>query len=215
MRSAGAVGRDEGQTFPLYIGLIGILLFAAFAFFVVGFAGAARSEGQGAADSAALGAAREVRDELFTGLLLASLKPDDWRDIMDGDRFVTGAACGKASSFAAHNEATVTGCEVALPRFTVSVQTDDAVGDSVVQGTETQRAVGRATAVIEPRCSLVSVPTPTPPPTPTPTPNPTTPPGSNSINFLCVGGKDFKLDPSNPGNLVNLARALFEVRLES
>ncbi|MER5932890.1 hypothetical protein [Streptomyces sp. NPDC002054] len=188
------------------------LLFAAFALFVVGFAGAARSDGQGAADAAALAAAREARDGVFTGLVLDDLTPDDWGELLDGDYFDVGAACAEAGSFAAQNDASVTGCESALPRFTVDVRTNRAVGNSVVPGTESTYAVATATAVIEPRCTLGPAPTETV--TPSPTPNPTTPPVPDPVNFVCEDGKDFKLDPLDPGEPAELARRLFKVRLD-
>ncbi|WP_223837848.1 hypothetical protein [Streptomyces venezuelae] len=191
------------------------LLFAALALFVVGFAGAARSDGQGAADAAALAAAGEVRDDVFTGLVLDDLTPDDWGDLLGGDFFDVGAACAEAGSFAAQNDASVTGCEPALPRVTVDVRTNRAVGDSVVPGTESTYAVASATAVIEPRCTLDPAPTATATPSPTPNPpNPPTPPVPDPVNFLCEDGKDFKLDPLDPGEPAELARRLFKVRLD-
>lgn len=105
---------DRGQAFPVYIVAVAGLLFVALAFVVVGMAGNIRSEAQGAADAAALAAAREARDEVFGGLDLADLKPSDWEKILRGKSFDSVGACGKASSFADLNDATAT-C-VATPR---------------------------------------------------------------------------------------------------
>ncbi|MFG2294899.1 pilus assembly protein TadG-related protein [Streptomyces sp. NPDC048603] len=209
--------RDSGQAFPLYVGMFALLLFAAFAFFVVGMAGATRSQAQGAADAAALAAARDVRDNVFSGLDLTELRPEDWQGILDGKGFDASDACAAAEELAGLNRANEVraGCEVALPRFTVSVQTDDPVGKSVIPGTQNGHATATATAVIEPRCWLAPVPTPGPTPPPTDPPDGGTgKPDPDPIDFECVEGKAFKLDPLNPGELSDLARSMFKVRLD-
>ncbi|WP_405678767.1 pilus assembly protein TadG-related protein [Streptomyces sp. NBC_00048] len=207
---------DRGQAFPIYIVVVAGLLFAALAFFVVGMAGATRSNAQGAADAAALAAAREARDKVFVGIDLGGLKPTDWEAILDVKRFNATGACSEAERFAALNDAKAT-CKEALPRFTVNVKTEDAVGDSVVPGSGETYGFAEATAVIESRCSLGHVaaasPSPSPPPTPSPTARPGGPPKLGSVNFVCEGVASFKLDPLNPGPLSRLARNLFSVRL--
>ncbi|MBT2458340.1 pilus assembly protein TadG-related protein [Streptomyces sp. ISL-86] len=214
MGAAGA--RDRGQAFPIYIVVVAGLLFAALAFVVVGMAGDTRSGAQGAADAAALAGAREVRDKVFADSDLLVFTPADWEKIVRGDRFELKGACGKAKDFAASNDATAE-CEPALPRFTVTVTTNDTVGNSVVPGSESVHGEATATAVIEPRCSLVAVPTPTA--MPTATPNATPPPGggdpgkSAPVAFICKGGTPLDVDPANPGPLTQLARKLFSVRL--
>ncbi|MFD7836051.1 pilus assembly protein TadG-related protein [Streptomyces sp. NPDC059761] len=204
---------DRGQAFPIYIVVVAGLLFAALAFFAVGMAGATRSNAQGAADAGALAAAREARDSVFLGLDLLSLKPTDWEKIVNGDLLNGAGACGKAIDFAALNDADAE-CEPALPKFTVSVTTKGTVGDSVVPGTSGTKGKAKATALIEPRCTLRSAPTPAPTPTltPPPTPSPSPSPGEGSVTFVC-SGKTLTLDPAKPGPLSRLARALFSVRL--
>ena len=56
--------RDDGQAFPIYITVVGGLLFLAFAYFAVGQAAVNRNGAQTAADAAALAAAQEARDQL-------------------------------------------------------------------------------------------------------------------------------------------------------
>ncbi|MEU9180239.1 pilus assembly protein TadG-related protein [Streptomyces sp. NPDC048550] len=204
---------DRGQAFPIYIVVVAGLLFAALAFFVVGMAGATRSNAQGAADAAALAAARAAGDNVFLGLNLVDLKPADWEKLADGDLLDGKGACAKAVEFAALNDASAE-CEPATPEFTVNVETNGSVGKSVVPGSEDRKGKASARARIEPRCSLRSAPTPAPTPTltPAPTPSPSPSPGEGGVTFLC-SGKTLVLDPSKPGPLSRLARALFSVRL--
>ncbi|MFD9267604.1 pilus assembly protein TadG-related protein [Streptomyces goshikiensis] len=216
MGAAGA--RDQGQAFPIYIVVVTGLLFAALAFFVVGMAGDTRSDAQGAADAAALAAAREARDTVFVGGDLLALTSADWERILGGDRFELTGACAKAAAFAASNGATAQ-CEPHLPKFTVAVTTVDTVGKSVVPGSENVHGKATATAVIEPRCTLVSglPPSPTPEPTPTgtasPSPSPSGTPKPSVVSLRCKGGTSVDVDPSKPGPLTQLARKLFSVRL--
>ncbi|MFI7358510.1 pilus assembly protein TadG-related protein [Streptomyces avidinii] len=210
-----ARARDEGQAFPVYVVAVTGLLFAAFAFVVVGMAGATRSDAQGAADAAALAAAREARDEAFDGINLLTLTQGDWEKIVRGDRLVDVGACEKANAFAGMNDATAISCQANVPEFTVSVRTNDTVGDSVIPGSEGIHGNAEAKAVIEPRCTLKPGPTPVPSPKPSPTPSPGggdagTPP---SVEFRCKGGVALTFDPAKPGSLTHLARKLFSVRL--
>ncbi|MGW5342371.1 pilus assembly protein TadG-related protein [Streptomyces sp. NPDC004050] len=206
-------GGDRGQAFPIYIAAIAGLLFVALAFLVVGMGGVTRSNAQGAADAAALAAAREARDNAFLGLDLAALEPADWEKIANGGLLKTQGACGKAIEFAALNDAKVE-CAAALPEFAVSVTTNEAVGSSVVSGSGSMHGKAAARARIEPRCSLRLAPPPIPTPTATsgPTPTPTPSPGAVGVTFMC-SGKTLTLDPAKPGPLRQLARALFTVRL--
>ncbi|MCX4527789.1 pilus assembly protein TadG-related protein [Streptomyces sp. NBC_01551] len=212
----GSASRDRGQAFPLYIAVVAGLLFAALAFFVVGMAGDTRSDAQGAADAAALAAAREARDTVFVGGDLVAFTPADWEKILQGDRFELRGACAKAQNFAASNDATAE-CEPALPKFTVAVTTNGTVGKSVVPGSENVHGKATATAVIESRCTLKSVPTPTD--TPTATPSATPSPGGDDtdkpavVAFTCKGGASLDVDPLKPGSLTQLARRLFSIRL--
>ncbi|MFJ2591998.1 pilus assembly protein TadG-related protein [Streptomyces erythrochromogenes] len=224
MRSRGQRTADRGQAFPIYVIVVAGLLFAALAFFVVGQASATRSDAQGAADAAALAAGRAARDDVLLDLDLLSLAPADWTKILEGKLFAVGEACGEAAVFAAKNSATVTSCEPALPRFTVTVETKETIGESVIPGTESMHGTATATALIKSKCRLGAVftPAPTPTPTPTATPTPTTPVGGgttapptptpSTVTFEC-GGESVKLDPLKPGSLSELTRRLFSVRL--
>ncbi|MFE5719206.1 pilus assembly protein TadG-related protein [Streptomyces erythrochromogenes] len=220
MTSRGQRTADRGQAFPIYVIVVAGLLFAALAFFVVGQASVTRSDAQGAADAAALAAGRAARDDVLLDLDLVSLAPADWTKILEGKLFAVGEACGEAAVFAAKNSATVTSCEPSLPRFTVTVETKETVGESVIPGTESMHGTATATALIKSRCRLGAVSTPAP--TPTAMPTPTTPAGGgttapptptpSTVTFEC-GGESVKLDPLKPGSLSELTRRLFSVRL--
>ncbi|WP_327383535.1 MULTISPECIES: pilus assembly protein TadG-related protein [unclassified Streptomyces] len=204
---------DRGQAFPIYIVVIAGLLFAALAFFVVGRAAITRSDAQGAADAAALAAGREARDAVLLNLDLAALKPADWERIVEGGLFKGGGACAAADAFAAKNNGKLTLCDPTPPRFTVSVETDAAVGDSVIPETGNLHGTATATALVQAKCSLRAAPAPSPTLTapaegssPAPTPSPST------VDFTC-GGELVKLDPLKPGSLSALTRRLFSVRL--
>ncbi|MEU4355551.1 pilus assembly protein TadG-related protein [Streptomyces virginiae] len=220
MASLGQRTADRGQAFPIYVIVVAGLLFAALAFFVVGQASVTRSDAQGAADAAALAAGRAARDDVLLDLDLAALAPADWERILEGKAFEVGAACGEATAFAVQNDATVTSCDPALPRFSVTVETKKAVGQSVIPGTESMHGTATATALIKPRCHLGAAPAPAPTPIPTPTTTggggstpPATPtPTSSTVNLDC-GGDLIKLDPLKPGSLSGLTRRLFSVRL--
>jgi hypothetical protein len=150
---------DRGQTLPLYIWLTGILLLAAFAFFVFAQAASARNGAQSAADAAALAAAQDSRDELMAGLEAAIGHDDDWLDWLNGDRFEGAGATAAAERLAAANDSTVSGGAVptmvnGYPGYQVMVETRYTVGKSIIPGTESQHARAEATAVIEPRCTF-------------------------------------------------------------
>ncbi|MBZ9597780.1 hypothetical protein K7B06_22205 [Streptomyces erythrochromogenes] len=204
---------DRGQAFPIYVAVIAGLLFAALAFFVVGRAAITRSDAQGAADAAALAAGREVRDEVLLNLDLAALRPADWEKIVGGELFKGGGACAAADAFAAKNDANVTLCDSAPPRFTVSVQTNGTVGDSVIPETSSQHGTATATALVTAECSLGSAPAPSPNVTPPAESGPpATAPPPSTVNFNCRG-ELIKIDPLKPGPLSALTRKLFSVRL--
>lgn len=197
MTEAGS--RDRGQVLPFYAAMMACLLFAALAFVVVGMAGATRSDAQGAADAAALAAAREVRDNVFVGRDLLTLTPDEWGEILAGRRFDTQGACRNAQAFARSNEASAVCEDLVVPDFTIAVTTRYAVGDSVIPGTDSMRGQATATALIEPRCFL----DPAFPP----------PPPGGPVRIKCRDGSVITVDPSNPGPLHKLTRKFFSVRL--
>ncbi|MER5727845.1 pilus assembly protein TadG-related protein [Streptomyces sp. NPDC002138] len=205
--------RDRGQAFPIYVVVVAGLLFAALAFFVIAQAAVTRSDAQGAADAAALAAARQARDNLQPGLDLATLKPGDWERLLQGAFLNTNGACARAGDFASVNGATAT-CTHSLLRFAVVVRTNGTVGSSVVPGTEDMHGSAKATAAIEPRCHLGAGST-EPSPAPSSTPEPggggaQTPP---SVAIECDDSGSIQFDPLHPKPWSTLARSLFSVRL--
>ncbi|MEV4192716.1 pilus assembly protein TadG-related protein [Streptomyces toxytricini] len=199
--------KDRGQAFPIYVVAVAGLLFAALAVFVVGQAATTRSDAQGAADAAALAAARDARDHLVGDVSLPTLPAQGWEDLLKGVGLNTDGACEAASSFAAHNGATVSSCTPALLSFKVEVQTDRAVGASVIPGTETLHGTADARAVIEPRCRMG------PPADPAGTPSENPAEAAGPIKIKCKGGKELTYDPAKPDPWKMLARKLFDVRL--
>ncbi|MEV7342748.1 pilus assembly protein TadG-related protein [Streptomyces sp. NPDC093544] len=150
---------DRGQTLPIYIWLTGILLFAAFTFFVFAQAASARNGAQSAADAAALAAAQDARDEIVDELGVAIGQEDNWLDWLDGDLDPAGAgAAAAAQQLAAENNSTLQGVEFVtrngFPGFEADIQTNYTVGDSFLPGTEDIRATAHAVAVIQPRCDF-------------------------------------------------------------
>ncbi|MGP4005559.1 pilus assembly protein TadG-related protein [Streptomyces sp. 4N124] len=155
MRSARRFG-DAGQAFPIYITVVGGLLFLAFVYLAVGQAAANRNGAQTAADAAALAAALDTRDKLTDEWVDNVLDPTKWRDIFDGVG-VDFDGCERAYQLAAQNDATAHYCGRApglRPGYTVDVETTKAVGDSIVPGTENTYSEASAIAVIEPLCEF-------------------------------------------------------------
>ncbi|MGW6025619.1 pilus assembly protein TadG-related protein [Streptomyces sp. NPDC055099] len=175
---------DRGQTLPIYIWMTGILLFVAFAFFAFAQAASARNGAQSAADAAALAAAQDSRDELVEGLGLAIGDGDEWLDWLNGDNFDGAGAQGAADALAADNDAHVTGFgpdEVnGFPGYTVGIETNYTVGDSIIPGTETTHATAEATAIIKPRCEAA------------PSSDP-----EKVVEFDCEDGDSFEIDPED------------------
>ncbi|WLW52528.1 pilus assembly protein TadG-related protein [Streptomyces sp. SX92] len=148
-------GNDAGQAFPIYITVVAGLLFLAFVYLAVGQAAANRNSAQTAADAAALAAALDTRDKLADEWVENVLDPNKWQDIFNGNG-VPFDGCGRAYELAAQNDATAT-CGFAdglFPGYTVEVETNTAVGDSIVPGTENMHSKASATAVIEPICTF-------------------------------------------------------------
>ncbi|WP_428836177.1 pilus assembly protein TadG-related protein [Streptomyces coelicoflavus] len=144
---------DAGQAFPIYITVVGGLLLLALAYFAVGQAGATRGEAQTAADAAALAAALDTRDQLFDEWVANILEPSSWQAIFNGEAPVA-SACWRAEQLAARNDASATCRPDGLLAYTVVAETNHPVGDSIVPGTESQKATESATAVIEGRCTF-------------------------------------------------------------
>nr|WBO80080.1 pilus assembly protein TadG-related protein [Streptomyces sp. SBE_14.2] len=146
---------DAGQAFPIYITVVGGLLFLAFAYLAVGQAAANRNGAQTAADAAALAVAQETRDQLADRWVEDVLDPTQWQDIFDGLVAGLNPSCWRAEQLAAQNDAHVEACDQTGPlEYTVQVQTDKPVGDSIVPGTEGKYARATAKAVIESRCEF-------------------------------------------------------------
>lgn len=176
---------DAGQAFPIYIVVVAGLLFLAFAYLAVGQAAATRNGAQTAADAAALAAAQDTRDQLADMWVDVVLDPTQWQDILDGDAAVL-EGCARAYELAAQNDAHAfgAGCapQPARPGYTVEVQTNKPVGDSIVPGTENQYATASATAVIEPLCTFQP---------------PGEDAGDDTLPQLTCKDRDWELDPED------------------
>ncbi|MFH8495470.1 pilus assembly protein TadG-related protein [Streptomyces coeruleorubidus] len=191
---------DAGQAFPIYITVVGSLLFLAFAYFAVGQAAVNRNGAQTAADAAALAAAQDRRDLLAGAWVNAVLDPTKWQDIFDGNAEGLGKSCWRAHQLAAQNDARVIGCESeSLLGFTIEVETNKPVGDSVVPGTADNKANASATAVIEPRCTFKL---------------PAADAGKNVLPRLsCKDNRDWDLKPGDPPEVLPKPEDLFDVHL--
>lgn len=148
---------DAGQAFPIYITVVGGLLFLAFAYLAVGQAAANRNGAQTAADAAALAAAQDRRDQLAGKWVENVLDPTKWQAIFNGNAEGLEPSCWRAGQLAAQNDAQLegAGCNPEDPlTYSVEVRTDKSVGESVIPGTENKRSRAFATAVIEPLCTF-------------------------------------------------------------
>ncbi|MFF8804095.1 pilus assembly protein TadG-related protein [Streptomyces omiyaensis] len=212
-------GRESGQAFPAYVAVIAGLLFLAFVYLAVGQAAALRNGAQTAADAAALGAAQDVRDQLRDGWVEVIDDPTRWQVFVLGEEYVTGRACQKAAAFASANGAVLLpgDCVPLDLRFTVTVKTDEAVGDSLVPGTADRHATATASAVVEPLCTF-DPPEPSPDPTPTIEPDPSSTPSEepeeeepDPVLLLTCEDRDWEIDPDAP--VLPGADELFRVRL--
>ncbi|MGX1250546.1 hypothetical protein RKD48_003057 [Streptomyces ambofaciens] len=173
------------------------LLLLALAYLAVGQAAGTRSEAQTAADAAALAAALETRDRLADQWLDHVLEPESWQDIFEG-RAEVPDACWRAEELAALNGASVDCAPDGLLGYTVSAVTNDSVGDTIVPGTENQKATESATAVIEARCSAKPLDEGV---------------GDDVLPSLtCEGGEDWDLEPDDLSDLPK-PEDLFDVHL--
>ncbi|MEZ7158614.1 pilus assembly protein TadG-related protein [Streptomyces sp. MAD19A] len=198
---------DTGQAFPIYITVVGGLLFLAFAYLAVGQAAANRNGAQTAADAAALAAAQERRDQLAGAWVENLLDPEKWQVIFDGMADGLRPSCWRAEQLAAANDATVLSCHAdGLLAYTVEVQTNKTVGDSIVPGTETRKSRATAAAVIEPRCGFEL-------PVPAPEEREDTGGEEELPSLNCKGGIDWVLDPETPDDLLPKPEDLFDVHL--
>ncbi|MBT3164342.1 hypothetical protein HTV80_14635 [Streptomyces sp. Vc74B-19] len=192
---------DSGQAFPIYITVVGGLLFLAFAYLAVGQAAANRNGAQTAADAAALAAAQDRRDQLAGAWVKNILEPEKWRDIFDGMADGLTPSCWRAEQLAARNDAGVLSCNAGdFLSYTVEVETNKTVGDSIVPGTETKKSRATATAEIDARCGFEL-------------------PAEEAEEVLpvlrCKGGIDWEFDPEKPQPVELLPKPedLFDVHL--
>ncbi|MDT3723979.1 pilus assembly protein TadG-related protein [Streptomyces sp. DSM 41972] len=198
---------DAGQAFPIYITVVGGLLFLAFAYLAVGQAAANRNGTQTAADAAALAAAQERRDQLAGAWVENLLDPEEWQVIFDGLADGLRPSCWRAEELAASNDATVLSCNAdGLLSYTVDVRTNKSVGDSIVPGTEAKKSRATATAKIEPRCGFQL-------PVPAPEEDEDTEEKEELPTLNCKGGIDWVLDPETPDDLLPKPEDLFDVHL--
>lgn len=185
--------------------MVGGLLFLALAYLAVGQAAANRNGAQTAADAAALAAAQERRDQLSGAWVKNLLDPEKWQDIFDGLAEGLAPTCWRAEQLAANNDATVLNCNAdGLLSYTVGVQTNKTVGDSIVPGTESKKSRATATAVIEPRCGFEL-------PVPEEDENAEEEKELPALN--CKGGIDWELAPETPADLLPQPEDLFDVHL--
>ncbi|WP_053914505.1 pilus assembly protein TadG-related protein [Streptomyces sp. SCSIO 75703] len=187
---------DAGQAFPIYLTVVGGLLFLALAYFAVGQAAANRNGAQTAADAAALAAAQDTRDQLAGQWVEQLLDPTTWQDIFDGRNVTTTDSCGRADALAGQNGARVLNCvQHRILAFTVEVEAEKPVGDSIVPGTENTRSRASATAVVEPLCTFRA-----------------TGEDDDTLPQLRCEDVDWDLDPEETGDLPKPSD-LFEVHL--
>ncbi|MFJ9564392.1 pilus assembly protein TadG-related protein [Streptomyces fuscichromogenes] len=184
---------DSGQAFPIYITVVGGLLFLAFAYLAVGQAAVNRNGAQTAADAAALAAALNTRDELADQWVQDVLDPTKWQDIFEGNVNVANS-CWRAAQLADQNDATEECRSDSALSYTVNAKTNKTVGDSVVPGTGKLQSTAQATAVIEPLCKF------------------TLTGGAGVLPELNCRDRNWELDP---GNLTDLPGPddLFDVHL--
>jgi hypothetical protein len=189
---------DRGQTIPIYVVVVGGLLFLAFAYFAFAQAAVARSGAQSAADASALAAAQDVRDELADGFLNSLDDADGWATWLLIEQPLQGTGEAAAAQLAGDNNATLDGLAPTVvdgyPAFRASITTNYTAGNSVLPVTSTSHAKAHAVAVIEPRCQVT--------------------PGGDThfVEFDC-DGKDWKIDPENPDDVLPEASDLFSVHL--
>ncbi|MEZ3182430.1 hypothetical protein KYY02_28375 [Streptomyces pimonensis] len=189
---------DAGQAFPIYITVVGGLLFLALAYFAVGQAAVNRNGAQTAADAAALAAAQDRRDQLAGAWVQNLLDPTRWLGIFNGNAEGITPSCWRADQLAAQNDTVVLSClPEGLLSFRVVVETNDTVGESIVPGTEDEKSQESATAVIEPRCGF-ELPVKE---------------EKGELPLLTCKGREWELDPEGPRELLPEPEDLFDVHL--
>ncbi|WP_175541207.1 pilus assembly protein TadG-related protein [Streptomyces aidingensis] len=149
---------DDGAAFGLFIWMVSGLLLIALTFFVFAQAAVSRSDSQSAADAAALAAVREARDDIYDDFLdvLEDEELEGLEDILDGADFGSDSACAAAAAMAAQNDAELVECAPVPAGQGYRVVVQNAVGESVIPGTEDQHARAEATAVLGTLCADAS-----------------------------------------------------------
>ncbi|MFG3546982.1 pilus assembly protein TadG-related protein [Streptomyces sp. NPDC047725] len=190
-------GGDAGQAFPIYVAVVGGLLFLALAYLAVGQAAVNRNGAQTAADAAALAAAQDRRDQLADAWVETLLDPAHWGEIFDGDVTVD-PSCPRADQLAAQNDADVLTCEpLGLLGYRVEVETNESVGASIVPGTEDKHAKASATAVIESLCTF----------------DPADAESKDLLPRLTCEDRDWEFDPKDKDPILPEPQDLFTVHL--
>ncbi|MEU1268170.1 pilus assembly protein TadG-related protein [Streptomyces sp. NPDC005799] len=189
---------DAGQAFPIYITVVGGLLFLAFAYFAVGQAAVNRNGAETAADAAALAAAQQTRDQLAGDWVKNVLDPTKWQDIFDGEG-AQPIGCGRAAQLAGQNDATVASCAMqTVPLgYKVTVETNKPIGDSIVPSTTDRHSHASATAVIKSLCTFDP---------------PAAAGGAELPRLTCKDDKIWDLDPTDLTDLPE-PQDLFDVHL--
>lgn len=185
------------------------LLFFALVYLAFGQADLRRNGTQTAADAAALAAAQGSRDQLDLADFL-----DDLEDLFDGDVTGTPPGCTEATRFAVQNDAKAIECDALRDGrwgFTVEVESERSMGDSIIDGTEDLHATAKATAVVEPRsCTFTPDEAETPPADEDPDPGEDKDKPSPG-KLVCDTG-EWDIDPGSLDLLPDMAD-LFTVRL--
>ncbi|WP_189703608.1 pilus assembly protein TadG-related protein [Streptomyces anandii] len=189
---------DAGQAFPIYITVVGGLLFLAFAYFAVGQAAVNRNGAETAADAAALAAAQDTRDQLADQWVKDVRDPTKWQDIFSGNVQLPRLSCWRAGQLADQNDARVEACRrPTLLSYEVAVRTAKPVGDSLVPGTESRYSHESAIAVIQPLCTFQPL---------------TEGAGSDALPSLICNKRTWPLDPKHLTDLPE-PKDLFDVHL--
>ncbi|TXS06995.1 hypothetical protein EAO73_03410 [Streptomyces sp. col6] len=210
---------DSGQAAPLYIAAVAGLLFVALIFFAFGEADIQRNGAQSAADAAALAAAKESRS-LLEPELLAHLADPDYFESVFSTSFLgePGNGCGKASEFAALNDAGDVSCRPLSDGrwgYEVRLKSRKGMSTDIVPGTEGKHAEAEAVAVVEPRCTFIPAEAPDPEPEPDPESDPDASPEPEAApigKVRCAGDRDWAVDPEDLTLMPDVAD-LFTVRL--
>ncbi|MFE9974834.1 pilus assembly protein TadG-related protein [Streptomyces hirsutus] len=190
---------DAGQAFPIYITVVGGLLFLAFAYFAVGQATVNRNGAQTAADAAALAVTQDKRDQLAGAWVQNILDPAEWDGIFDGAAEGLALSCWRADQLAAQNAAEVLNCAPeGLLGYTVEVRSTESVGESVVPGTEDFKSEATATAVIKSLCEFEL---------------PAEDAEEEKLPLLTCKDREWELDPEDPEELLPKPEDLFDVHL--